>query len=56
VQLLGRIDTFKGPKVGCTLLRVLGRPATPSDYWEMFWTDDLLEPIVLKTNRYARTS
>jgi hypothetical protein len=54
LQLLGCRDTFRGPTLACTVPRVPGRAATLSDYWDMFWIDNLIKPIVIETNRYAK--
>jgi hypothetical protein len=55
VRLLGSRERFCGDTPGCTVLKVRGRSATPSDYWEMYWSDALLQPIVNETNRYAKS-
>jgi hypothetical protein len=55
VRLLGSRDTFCGPTPGCTAPGVPGRVATPCDYWDLYWPDEILMPIVVETNRYART-
>jgi hypothetical protein len=55
VRLLGSRERFCGDTPGCIVPRVPGRSATSSDYWEMYWSDALLQPIVNETNGYAKS-
>jgi hypothetical protein len=55
VRLLGSRNRFRGPKPRCTTLLVLGKAPTLSDFWDRFWTYDILAPIVVQTNLYAKT-
>jgi hypothetical protein len=54
VRLLGSRNLFRGPKPRCNALSVPGKAPTLSDFWDRFWTDEMLALIVVQTNLYAK--
>ena len=54
VTLLGSQNNFCGLPPGMIEHLHCGR-LEPHTFWDMFWTLDMLEPIVEETNRYAHT-